>query len=124
MIAAAGIEDQELAVIAERPGIDHPAVAGCGDLGARTGRHGETLFGASDAVRSAKLLDSDPVDRQRNPAFGGGEGDGRHQAAGIVEGGEIRTSFASLVLAGAPIAARGPRTLLELCNQVLEAVGL
>ena len=40
MIAAAGIQDQELAVIAERPGINNPAIAGGGDLGAGAGRDG------------------------------------------------------------------------------------
>src|SRR5207302_7975305 len=94
------------------------------DLRARTGRHGETLFGAPDAVRSAELLDSHAVNRQRQPAFGGREGDSRRQAARIAEGGEIRTSFGRFVLAGAPIAARGAQTKLELCDQVLEAVGL
>src|ERR1700722_19459821 len=107
MIAAAGIEDQELAVITERPGIDHPAVAGGGDLGAWTGRHGDAFLGASDAVGSAKLLYSHAVDGERKPALGGREGDGRRQAAGIAQRGETRTSFTPLVLAGPPIAAGG-----------------
>src|SRR5262252_4327024 len=37
MISAAGIKDQELAIIAERTRINHPSVAGGGDLAAGAG---------------------------------------------------------------------------------------
>ena len=37
MISAAGIKDQELAIIAERTRVNHPSVAGGGDLAAGAG---------------------------------------------------------------------------------------
>src|SRR5258708_21767013 len=119
MIAAAGIEDQELAVIAEHPRINHPAVARGGDLRARTGRDRKALFGASEPVRSAKFLDSHAIDRERQPALGGHEGDGRRQAARLAPQSRARTT--GFVLAR---AAREAETLLELGDQVLEDVGL
>src|SRR5882757_4874851 len=124
MIAAAGIEDQELAVIAERAGVDHPAVARGGNLCARTGRHSETLFAAADAVRRTELLDSHAIDGHRQSALGGREGDGRHHAARIAEGGEIGASFAGFVLAWASAATGGARPRFEPGDQVLEAVSL
>ena len=63
MIPAAGIKDQELAIIAEGSGIHHPAITRSRDLAARPGGDREALFGASDAVRGAKFLDSHPIGR-------------------------------------------------------------
>jgi hypothetical protein len=63
MISAAGIKDQELAIIAEGAGVNHPSVARSRDLAARAGSDRYTLFGASEAVGGPKFLDSGAVDR-------------------------------------------------------------
>ena len=65
MISAAGIKDQELAIIAERTRINHPSIARGRDLAARTGGYRYALFRAPEAVRGAKFLDSRAVGRQR-----------------------------------------------------------
>ena len=89
MIPAAGIKDQELAVIAEGSGINHPAVTRRRDLGGGPGGDGNALFGAAQAVGSPEFPDPGAVDRQRQAATGRGEGDRRRKPAGIVEGGQI-----------------------------------
>src|SRR6266853_5071724 len=96
MIAASGIEDQELAVITEGAGIDYPAVAGGGNLGPRPGRDGEALFGAADPVGTPEFLDSDAIDRQREQPLGGREGDRRREPPGVLEGGQIGPNVQSL----------------------------
>ncbi len=83
MIPAAGIQDQELAVSAEGPGINHPAVARSRDLGAGPGGDRQALFGAAEAVGGAEFPDSHAVDRQRQQALGGREGDRRGEPAGV-----------------------------------------
>ena len=69
MIAVAGIQDQELTVGAERPGIDDPAVGRRVDRGARPGRERNALRLAAEAVGSPKRLTSGAVDRQRQQAL-------------------------------------------------------
>src|SRR5689334_11026303 len=55
MIPAAGIQDQEFAVGTIGRGVDHPAIAGRGDLGARPGDDGNALLVTSAAIRSSEI---------------------------------------------------------------------
>src|SRR5689334_14289548 len=55
MIPAAGIEDQEFAIRTVRARVDHPAVAGSGNLGALAGGDRNALFAAPAAVRGAEI---------------------------------------------------------------------
>ena len=73
MISAAGIKDQELAVIAERPGVNNPAITGSGDLPPGRAAIDSALFGAPDAVRSPEFPDFDAIDRQRQHSLGCGK---------------------------------------------------
>src|SRR5579864_7104069 len=100
MIAGAGIEDQELAIIAERTRVNDPTIAWRGDLRAGTSREGKALLGAPGPVGRAKLLDSDAVDRQRKLALGGRECDRGRQPARIAERRKFRP-VRGLVLAPA-----------------------
>src|SRR5579864_6767877 len=123
MIAGAGIEDQELAIIAERTRVNDPTIAWRGDLRAEPGREGQALLGAPGPVGRAKLLDSDAVDRQRKLALGGRERDRRRQPARIIERRQLRPVRG---LVRAPARAAGGRVLalLELGDEIDEAVGL
>src|SRR5262249_34087012 len=128
MISAAGIKDQELAIIAEGPGVNHPSVArGC-DLAAWPGGDGKALLGAADAVRSAKIADFDPIHRQRQHSLGGCEGNRRAQPPGIPERGEVGPAFAPVLVTGPGRRAcrpgRGIETLAELDDKLIEALGL
>ena len=83
MISAAGIKDQDLAVIAEGTGINHPAVTRRDDLGRGPGGNGKALFGAAEAVGSPEFLDPGAVNRKRQTSAGGGECDRRGEPAGV-----------------------------------------
>src|SRR5262245_53538940 len=85
MISAPRIEDQELAVTAERPCINHPSITRCRDLRAGPGRDGKAFFGASDVVRAAEFSDSHPVDGQWKQTACRGKGDGRPDSSGILQ---------------------------------------
>src|SRR5262249_47627647 len=89
MISAAGIKDQELAIIAERTRINHPSVARGRDLAGRPGGDRYALFRATEAVGGAKFLDSRAVDRQRERAFGGSKSNRWGEPAGIIQRGEV-----------------------------------
>ena len=58
MISAAGIKDQDLAVIAEGTSINNPPIAWRRDLGAGPGGDGNALFGATEAVGNPEFPDS------------------------------------------------------------------
>ena len=75
MIPAAGIQDQELPVGAERTGINHPSVARRRHLGAGAGGDGEPLLGAAEPSDAPKSRMLHAVDRHRQHALGGREGD-------------------------------------------------
>src|SRR5436853_7044785 len=55
MIPAPGIEDQELSVAPEGPGVNNPAVTRCCDLGAGLGCQRNAFFDATRAVGTAKI---------------------------------------------------------------------
>ena len=74
MITATSIKDQELAIIAERPRINHPAVTRSCDLAAGAPREGEAFFRAAVPIGSPELLDSVPAHRKRQETFGRREG--------------------------------------------------
>src|SRR5262249_38357967 len=108
MISAAGIKDQELAIIAEGAGVNYPPVARSRDLTARAGGDGYALFGTAKAVRGPKFLDSGAVDRQRQHSLGRSKGNGRAQPPRILECGEIGPTARRLtVLARARGRPRG-----------------
>ena len=109
MIPAAGIQDQELPVGTERPGIDHPAVARRGDLGAGTGGDRQTAFGAPKPVRWPQIPGlRTPLAGKGSFPLSGSEGDRRGQAAGVLERGHIRPVVGRLaILAGARRRAGG-----------------
>src|SRR5215475_14485483 len=86
MIPVAGIEDQELAIITERPSKHDPAVARGRDLTSVPGRNGEAPFGPPEPVRSPKFPDSDAINRQRQLFLGQGKGDGRREPPGVLAG--------------------------------------
>src|SRR5262249_13192413 len=65
MISAAGIKDQELAIIAEGAGVNHPSIAWRRDLAPRPGGDGYALFGTPESARGPKFLVSAAVDRHR-----------------------------------------------------------
>ena len=66
MIPAADVKDQELAIRPERPGIDHPAVGRCRDLGARARSDGKPFFSTAVAIRGPEFLQFDAVNRNWN----------------------------------------------------------
>src|SRR5262249_9268180 len=125
MISAAGIKDQELAIIAERTRINHPSVARGPDLAGRPGGDRYALFRATEAVGGAKFLDSRAVDRQRERAFGGSKSKRWGEPAGIIQRGEVGPPAGRLGLfARARGRARrtggGIETLFELGDQLCE----
>src|SRR6201995_856797 len=64
MIAAPGIQDQELTVAAERSGVNNPAIArGC-DLRAGLGCQRNAFLYAAGPIGTAEFENLDPVDRQ------------------------------------------------------------
>ena len=130
MIPAAGIQDQELPVGAERSGIDHPAVAGSGHLGARP------WWRPKCRVPMPPRPSAAPKSRILTPLTGIGsapraerKGDRRRQPAGIVEGrqsgsgsrpfdrgaGTVRRGAGGVVEALLP-AARPDRAGLSTCR--------
>src|SRR5260370_28211671 len=89
MIAAAGIEDQELAITAKRPGVNNPTIARGSNLGARTGCDGQSLLSSTGAVRGAELANPRSIDRQTQmPAIrrerNGGRGPARLLPSGQI----------------------------------------
>ena len=70
MISAAGIKYQDLAVIAEGSGINHPSVTRSGDRGTGPGRNGYAFFRAAGAVRSPEFLDPGAINRKRQLSTG------------------------------------------------------
>src|SRR6266542_5952674 len=125
MISAAGIKDQELAIIAERAGVNHPSIARSRDLAPRAGGDRYALFGAAEAVRGAKFPDSGAIDRQRQHSLGRSKGDGRAQPPRILERGKVRPPARGLpVLARAGRRPRGAggsvETPFELDDQLIE----
>src|SRR4029077_3620971 len=126
MIPAAGIEDQELAITAKRPGVNNPTIARGSNLGARMGCDGQPLLSSTGAVRGAELAEPGAVDRQTQmPAIRRKCNCGR-EPAGILQGGEIRPC--GVFLDGAGVDAGLPgfcvEALLELADEVLEVADL
>src|ERR1700728_15792 len=124
MIPATGIEDQELPIAAKWARVNDPSVAGRGDLCAGARRDRNTFLSSAEAVGSAELADPRPVHRHTEVPAGGGEGHPRSNAAGIMEGGEVRPPLPGsgggvTSRAGRPVAAR-----FELGDQVLQVVDL
>src|SRR5579864_131594 len=126
MIPAAGIEDQELAITAKRPGVNNPTVARGSNLGARMGCDGQSLLSSTGAVRGAELADPRAVDRQTQmPAIRRECNRGR-EPAGILQGGQIRPRGVFFDGAGVDTGLPGlcVEALLELADEVLEIVDL
>src|SRR5580704_1897286 len=126
MIPAAGIEDQELAITAKRPGVNNPAVARGSNLGARMGCDGQALLRATGAIRGPELANPRSVDRQTQmPAIRRECNRGR-EPAGVLQSGQIGTR--GVFLDGAGVEAGLPggavEALLEPADEVLEVVDL
>src|SRR5580704_16703838 len=126
MIPAAGIEDQELAITAKRPGVNNPAVARGSNLGARMGCDGQSLLNSTGAVRGAELADPGAIDRQTQmPAIRRKRNRGR-EPAGILQSGQIGARGVFLDGAGVEtgLPGGGVEPLLELADEILEVVDL
>src|SRR5262249_46154126 len=121
MIAGAGIEDQELAIITEGASVNDPSVARCGDLRAGTSRDREALLGAPGAVGCAEFLDSHSVDGKRELALGGRKRERGRKPPRIVQRRQS-PPVSRLVLAGPGPARCG--ILLQPNDEVDRAVGL
>src|SRR3954471_6718378 len=63
MIPAPGVQDQELTVAAERPGVNNPAITWRCDLRAGPCCQRNAFFCAADPVGTAELANLDAVDR-------------------------------------------------------------
>ena len=85
MIAAAGVQDQDLTIGAERPGVDHPAVGGRDDARAGFGRDRQALCLAAQPVVAAEIEPRLAGNRQRQKAARVGEGHGRRDPARVGE---------------------------------------
>src|SRR5215472_2423698 len=85
MIAATGIQDQELAIAAKRSGVNNPTVAGRGYLGARMSGDRLSLLGSTRGVRAAEVADFHSVNRQPQAPAHGGKSDCRCKPARILE---------------------------------------
>src|SRR5579862_3139378 len=126
MIPAAGIEDQELAITAKRPGVNNPAVTRGSNLGARTGCDRKSLLGSTGTVRGAELANPRSVDRQTQmPAIRRECNRGREPAR-VLQGGQVGARGVLLDGAGVEtgLAGGGVEPLLELGNEILEVVDL
>src|SRR5438034_5443253 len=77
MIPAPGIEDQELSIAAEGPGVNNPAVTRCCDLRPGLGCQGNAFFYTTRTVGTAKFANLAAIDRKSEQALGGGKCDGR-----------------------------------------------
>src|SRR5712692_4011602 len=126
MIPAARIKDQELAIIAEEPGINHPSITRSRDLGARPGGNRQALFGASEAVGGPKFPDSHPAGGQWQLALGRSERDRRGQTTGVAQRREVGPAIRRPAILGraGSRAGAGFETLFELGDQVLQIRGL
>src|SRR5271155_836509 len=89
MIAAASVQDQELAIAAKRPGVNNPTVAGRSNL--RTGVSGDRLppLSSADAIGTAEFADFHAVDRQTQMPARGRKGDRRGKTPWILERGKV-----------------------------------
>src|SRR6202035_3905819 len=126
MIPAAGIEDQELAITAKRPGVNNPTIARGSNLGARTGYDGQSLLSSTGTVRGAELANPRSIDRQTQmPAIRRAR-NGARAPAGILQSGKVGAR--GVYLDGAGVEAGLPggavEALLELADEVLEVVDL
>src|SRR5580693_3652844 len=126
MIPAASVEDQELPVTAKRSGVNNPAVAGGGNIRAGAGRDGEAFLGPTDPVRCAEFTDPYAIDRKMQMPACRRECNGRCHSAWVVECREVGPCRILFDGAGlqAGFAAGAVETLLQLADQVLQAVGL
>src|SRR5436190_16249062 len=97
MIPAARVEDQELAVAAERSRIDHRSFAWCRHLRAGATGDPKSFLGAAQAIGSAEVANLHAVDRQRQSALGRREGDRRSQSPRILQRSEIGANLLALL---------------------------
>src|SRR5690242_20486866 len=100
MIAAAGIEDQELPIAAKSSGVNHPTVAGRGDFAACASGNGDAFLGSTGTVGAAELANPTAIDRQMQTSSHVAKGNRGRQPAGIAQGGEF---WMRRILGNAPI---------------------
>src|SRR4051812_36778618 len=136
MIPAPGIEDQELSIAAEGPGIDHPAVTRRRDLGAGLTYKQNALLAPAEPVGTAEIPDLVTVNRKRQETLGRGEG---HRGggpgtilesarAGLGAGGRVCSRLGLGLLGGLSRLlgrfGRALQILLHLGDQPLEIANL
>src|ERR1700730_12604373 len=83
MISTAGINDQELAVIAEISGINDPTITRRADLGICASRDRKSLFDASEAIRRTIFVQFPAHRGERQLSLGFLEGNRGRNAGGI-----------------------------------------
>ena len=112
MIPVAGIQDQELAVIAEGSRINHPAITRSCDLGTRPGGDGKAFFAGRRAPSDAPIFpDSHAIHRQRQSSLGPGEGDRRGQPARVLRAPPGRAAIRRLFFSPLRAASRAARVV-------------
>src|SRR5262245_42362521 len=129
MIAAPSVEDQELTVGTKRSRVHNPAITRSRDLGRRAGGDREPFLGPAEAIGRPEITDLHTIDREGTRALGGRRGGGRGGAARILAGGEPRSYAPTALLCGSARrgfgrARLGRAVLLQLRDQVLEAIGV
>ena len=90
MIAATGIQDQELAIAAKRSGVNNPTVAWRGNLRVGMSRDRLAPLGSTHAIGRAEVADFRAVNRQPQPSAQSREGYRRRKPARILERRERR----------------------------------
>src|SRR5277367_3983431 len=111
MIAAASVQDQELAIATKRTGVNDPTVAGRRDL--RASVRGDRLppLGSADTIGTAEFADFHAIHRQTQVPAGRCKGDRRGKAPRILERGEVWPGGA--LLDGPRLGVRGARRRIE-----------
>src|SRR6476469_3088760 len=120
MIAAADIEDQEVAIRPECPSVYHPSIGRGSHLCASSGGNGKAFFGPTVAIRGTKFLQPYAVNRTWNPPAQRSESNGRRQAPGVAKRRQRGPVVGPRGLAR--IACCLVKPLFELGDQILQIV--
>src|SRR5690348_7930281 len=126
MIAAAGVEDQELPIAAKSSGVNNPTVAGRGNLAARPGGDRKTFLSSARAVGTAELPQANAIDWQMQMPAHIGESDRRRKSPRVAQGGKFRMrGIGGNAAVGLPAGALGAvEPGFELGDQVLDVIDL
>src|SRR5579872_1477813 len=126
MIAAAGIEDQELPIAAKSSGVNNPTVAGRGDFTAGASGNGNAFLGSTGTVGAAELANPHAIDRQMQASTHVAKGHRGRQTARIAQGGEFWMCriFGDAAIGVTRRALGTVEAVFQLGDQVLDAVDL